>query len=95
MRLARAGVFGVLLFQRFNFFLRQKREIFQIADDVAVIGVDPELVKLIDAGAFRIEPDGAGFGLAEFRAVGVGDERQREAENRFAQFFAASDQCRR
>ena len=79
VRFARAGIFRVLLFQRFDFFLRQKREEFQVADDVAVVGVDPELVEAIDAGAFRIEPDGAGFGLAEFRAVGVGDERQRQA----------------
>ena len=85
--LARAGIFRVLLFQRFDFLLRQKREVFQVADHVAVVRVDPELVKSIDAGAFRVEPDGAGFGLAEFRAVGVGDERKRETESRLAQFL--------
>ena len=66
----------------------KKREVFQIANDVAVVGVDPELVKFIDACSFRVEPDGAGFGFAEFCAVGVRDERQRQAESRFAQFFA-------
>ena len=89
VRVAGAGIFRVLLFQRGNFVLRQEREVFQVADHVAVVGVDPELVEVIDAGAFRIEPDGAGFGLAELGAVGVGDERQREAVDRFAQFLAA------
>jgi len=74
VRDARAGIFRVLLFQRLDFHLRQEREVFQVANHVAVVGVDPELVEFIDAGAFRIEPDGTGFGLAEFRSVGVGDE---------------------
>ena len=61
VRDARAGIFGVLLLQRLDFFARQEREEFQVADDVAVVGVDPELVEAIDAGAFRIEPDRAGL----------------------------------
>jgi len=88
VRFARAGIFRVFLFQRLNFFLRQKREVFQVADHVPVVGVDPELVEAIDAGAFRVEPDGPDLGFAEFRAVGVGDERQRQTVNCFAEFLA-------
>ena len=85
----------MFFFKRLNFFPRQKREVFQIADDIAVVGVDPELVEAIDARAFRVEPDGAGLGLAEFRAVGVRDERQREAEDRFCRVSSGINQCRR
>jgi len=52
-----------------------------------LVRVDPVLVKAVNARAFWIQPDGAGLGLAEFGAIGVGDERQREAENRFRQLL--------
>ena len=68
---------------------RQESEVLQVADDVAVVGANPELVELIDAGPGRIEPDGAGDGLAELRAVGVGDERQGQAIDGPAELLAA------
>ena len=46
------------------------------------------MVKLVNAGARGIEPHGAGFGLAELSAVGVGDERESEAVNGFGKFTA-------
>jgi hypothetical protein len=95
VRDARAGIFRLLLFQRRNFLLRQKREEFQIADHVAVIHVDPELVEAIDARLFRIEPDRAGGGLAKLGSVRLRDERQRQAIALFVQLLVHAGQCRR
>ena len=79
MRLAAAGVFRVAGFQLGDAFLRQKREVLEVTRHIAVVGANPELVKLVDARASRIEPHCARLGLAEFGAVGIGDERQGEA----------------
>jgi hypothetical protein len=51
--------------------------------DVGVAGVQPELVEGVRRGLLRVEPDGAGFGLAELGAVGLGDQRQGQAEDVF------------
>ena len=48
----------------------------------------PELVKLVHACARGIEPHGAGLGLAELCAIGIGDERQRQAEDRRVELSA-------
>jgi len=85
---AGAGVGGVLLLQGGDFVAAQEGEVFEVADDVAVVGADPELVEAIDAGAGGVEPDGAGDGFAELGAVGVGDEGQGEAEDGAGEFFA-------
>ena len=77
-RLVRGAAFGfagVLGGQRGDFFPAEKGEIIQVTQHVAVVGADPELVEAIDAGFGGVHPDGAGGGLAEFGAVGVGDER--------------------
>ena len=79
MRLTAAGVFRVAGFQLGDAFLRQKREVLEVTHHIAVVGANPELVKLVDARASWIEPHCARLGLAEFRAVGIGDERQGEA----------------
>ena len=79
MRLTAAGVFRVAGFQLGDAFLRQKREVLEVTHHIAVVGANPELVKLVDARASRIEPHCARLSLAEFRAVGIGDERQGEA----------------
>ena len=91
----RSGFSACCCFQRLDFFRGEKGEIFQIADDVAVIGADPELVEAIDAGFLGIEPDRAGFGLAEFGAVGIGDQRQGEAEDVSRRVSCGRDRCRR
>src|SRR5690349_3735312 len=60
-----------------------------MANHIAIIRADPELVKLIDTRAPGIEPDRSGLGFAEFSAVGLGDERQGQAINGAAQFFSS------
>src|SRR3974377_786210 len=75
----RARVLVVLRFESGDFFLAKEGEELQVADHVAVVGANPELVELINTGPNRIEPDGAGDGLAELGAVGVEDERQGQA----------------
>src|SRR5438034_3957681 len=88
MRSARAGIFAVLLFQGRDFVLAQEGEEFQVTNDIAVVGADPVLIELIDTGPARIEPDGAGFGLAKFSAIGIRNERQSQAINCAPEFFA-------
>src|SRR5580693_7295766 len=78
----------MFLLQRLDFLARKKREIFQVLDDIAVIGVDPELVKAIHTGPLRIKPDRASHRFPELRAIRIGDERQREAIGRLAQLLA-------
>src|SRR5882762_2313639 len=89
VRRASAGVFGMLFFQAGDFVLDQEGEELQVGDDVTIIGADPELVKLIDAGPGGIKPYGPGFGLAELGAVGISDEGKSEAIDSFAEFFSA------
>ena len=74
MGLSHCGVYLVLFFQFRYFLLRQESEVFQIANDITVVSANPELVELVDACARVIEPDGVGFGLAEFASAGIGDE---------------------
>ena len=47
--------------------------------DDAVIGVEEVLKELVGAGAIRVEPHGAGFGLAEFLTGGRGDQGEGQA----------------
>lgn len=85
---AAAGIGEVVLFERGDFVSGEEREEFEVADDVAVVGLDPELVELVDAGAARVEPDGAALGFSEFGAVGFGDERECQAPCAAVEFFA-------
>lgn len=73
---AAAWIGEVFLFEGGDFVRREEREEFEVADDIAVVGLNPELVELVDAGAARVEPDGAALGFTEFGAVGFGDERE-------------------
>src|ERR1035441_76937 len=41
VRFARAGIFGVLSFQRFNFMLRLKREQLYVTDDIVTVSIVP------------------------------------------------------
>ena len=54
--------------------------------------VQPELVELVRACPFRIEPDVAFLGLAEFASVGLCDKRAGECEGLFPELSA--DQLR-
>ena len=49
----------------------------QLGDD-RVLDVEPELEEGVRRGQGRVEPDGAGLGLAELRAVGPGHQRRRQ-----------------
>jgi len=60
---------------------RQKSEKTHELVDIGVAGVEPELVEGVGRGFFRVEPDGAGFGFAKLGAVGLGDQRQGQAED--------------
>src|SRR4030095_8749382 len=54
----------------------EPREKLQVLDDVAIVGVEPELEEIALARARGIEPHGTRFGLAELRAGRRRDERQ-------------------
>ena len=84
--LARVFVVGGL--QCIDFFAGQEGEVFEVADHVAVVCVDPELVEAVDARLGRIEPDGAFLGLAELGAVRVCDERQGQSPDVSGKLFA-------
>ena len=71
---------GEFLFERRDLVLRQEGEVTQEPRHIGVGLVDPELVKLVGGRPLRVKPHVAGFGLAELRAVGLGDQRQRDAE---------------
>ena len=65
-----------------DFRARPQAEDLEVPDNVAVVGVDPELVEGVRRGHRRVEPDGARLGLSELRAVGFGDERRRQRVHR-------------
>ena len=58
------------------------REHLEVAADVPVVGVEPELVEGVGTGHLGIEPDGPTLGLAEFGAVRLGDQRRRHRMHR-------------
>ena len=62
-------------FDGFDLVERAQREHLEVLHHVAVVGVEPELAERVRAGQRRIEPHGAGFCLAELRAVGLRDQR--------------------
>ena len=53
---------------------------FQVIDDLLVLGVDPELVKLVSRGLSGVEPDRARLGFAEFGAICFGHQRAGQAK---------------
>src|SRR5262249_45562446 len=61
--------------------------IFEVAYDVAIIDLNPKLVKPINTGSPRIQPDRTSLGLAALAAVGFCYQRQRETINRSAMFL--------
>ena len=46
----------------------QERKTPQIANDIAIVGVEPELIKMERRGANRIEPHRAGLRLSKLHA---------------------------
>jgi len=86
--LASTGVGGVFGFERFDFGAGEERELAEVFADLGILGVYEELVELVGARFFRIEPDGATLGFAELCAVGFGDERKGESPGGESRFFA-------
>ena len=54
----------------------------QVRRDVTVVAVEPELEERVGRGHRRVEPERAALGLAELRAVGLGEQRGREGMDR-------------
>ena len=79
----------MLLFQSGDFVLIEEGEVFEVTNDITVIGPNPELVEAVRAGAAGIEPDSALLSLTEFGAIGPRDEGEGEAVRGAAEFFAA------
>src|SRR5258708_7672457 len=71
----RANTFG----QRFYLCLRKPRKELQISGRVAIIAVQPELIKAIWRSQFWIEPDRASFGLAKLHTGRGGHQRKYQA----------------
>ena len=79
LRLAPAGLRRVLGHRGGDPVEREEGEQLEVALDVAVVGIEPELVEVVGAGALGVEPDVAGLALAELGARGGRDERKDQA----------------
>ena len=71
----------MLFLHRFDFFFGIQCENTDVFFAVLVAAVNPKLVESIGRGLLGIKPDVALFGLAEFAAIGFGDERAGEGES--------------
>jgi hypothetical protein len=58
---------------------RQEGEELQVALDVPVVGVEPELIEMVGAGPLGIEPDVPRLTLAELGPARGGDQGEDEA----------------
>ena len=74
--------------QRFDLAVVEQREEPHHLPDVTIVGVDPELIEAVRRRALRIEPHGAGGGLAVFGAVGFREQGKHEAPYCRAELFA-------
>ena len=72
------GIALLLRSQLLDFAARLQREQFQIFLDVAIVDVDPELVKLVGRRQLGIEVDRACFGFSELLPRRHRDERRDE-----------------
>ena len=73
-----------------DFLVRKEAENFQKLQHVRVRRVEPKLIKCIRRGARFAQPNSSVLRLAEFAAVGFGDERRGQAER--LGLMLASDQ---
>ena len=80
--------------QRLDGLAVQQREDADVTLGVLVADVEPELVELVGRGVARVEPYVAALGLAELRAVGLGDERAGDGERLGFAAQLAADQLR-
>src|SRR4249919_1573894 len=63
----------------FDFIARHQREEPQVATDVAIVRVNPELIEFVGRGQLRVEPYRSRFRLAEFGTGRGGYEREGDA----------------
>ena len=73
----------------------QKREEFQVSHGVAVVRVEPELIKLVRLGQLRIEPDCSCLGLAELGSRRRRHQRQAPGHAPCRPAVGESDPCLR
>ena len=70
-------------FQLLDLLTASFAEHLDVVDDLRVLGVEEELVERVRGGELGIEPNRAGLGLAELGAVGFGQQRRRQAVDRW------------
>ncbi len=87
---ALTGVGSLLGNECFHLFAAQGGENLDVFFGVGVADVQPELIELIGRRVAAVEPDVAALGLAEFAAVGLGDQRAGQGK-RLAPFGAANE----
>ena len=95
VRLARARVRKMRGLEGVDLVGREERELPQVDRHHGVLGVHEELVEPVGACLLRVEPDGTALGLAEFRAVGLGDQGEGQAPRRHPQLLADQVGARR
>ncbi|MNP59444.1 hypothetical protein D3C76_1544410 [compost metagenome] len=66
-----------LLSQSFNRRFIQEREVLQVFDDIAIIGISPELVEFIRRRFLRIKPDCTACCFTKLCAVSLQHQRNR------------------
>ena len=81
LKRAERRVFALLLSEFCDFLPGEEGEDLDVLLRVGIADIQPELVEFIGRGAGRVEPYVARFGLAEFAAVGLGDERTGQRES--------------
>ena len=70
----------MLGYNAFDLFFCQGREDLDIFLCFGISHIQPELVELVRRSIACVKPDVAAFGLAEFAAVGLGNQRAGESK---------------
>ena len=73
----------------------EEREELQVRHHLAIVGVQPELIEAERRGAIGIEPDRAGFRLAELDAAPPSSSAARPGRAPSSRAACESDRCRR
>src|SRR5689334_18715554 len=79
LRYPLSRILGLLLQGDADLFHGKESEQLQVPFDVAIIDIDPELIKLVRTGAPGIEPDIASLALSELGPGCVSDEGEYQA----------------
>ena len=95
LRHALSRVLGVRRHGFGDLIQRQKGEQLEVPLDIAIVGVDPELIELVGTGLGRVEPDVAGLALPELGSRRVGNERKDQCRRSASLRACRSARCRR